>query len=356
MRAIVNDLAEQLPEGGSFLPMLFLQNNWLRGQQFDAFMRNEAVYTAFNSFLESLPSTLTADSLSDYAIERDELAADSRAILDLNIYNDRLYVGLDKGCFQRDFFWESRRVAPKGPLQRRFDARCMGISTGYGALNLSCGDAGLFTSADVFDWDRQINPRHEMSQVASSSLRSAWMHEDLMNYSNPAAPELLRGDLSGVSKRKLVQVRDERISLDELLRKVREEHGVRDRDVQFSFNSDKLMFLHTHDGRFFGIEVKWRKGDSPIPKLTKTYKGEGTRILSAAFCRVGTAIETENRVFLFSNGLWHGLLDDEVISLRTFPDQPPLQNIVMAVIESGILLTSLFDDEPHGRRFHRHRV
>src|ERR1043165_8430946 len=60
--SIVDDLQERLQEGASFLPMLFLQNHWLRGQQFDAFMHNDAVYASFKSFLDLLPETLTVDS------------------------------------------------------------------------------------------------------------------------------------------------------------------------------------------------------------------------------------------------------------------------------------------------------
>lgn len=351
-RHMVSSVGSTLSQGDSFLPMLFLRNEWLHGAQFNAFMSNADVYSTFCSFFDDLPSPIEVVESQGFIHHREPIGIDSRAILDLNIYNDRLFLGLDKGCFQQDFHWSSRAFAPKMAMAKRFDARCFGITTGFGALNLSCGDEGLFSSSDVFDWDARINPTHAVERIAGASLRSAWLHDDLMNYSNGAKPELHRGHSTEKKSKakKLVEVYRDQIPLDDLFSKMKNEYHVTDDDVQFSFNSNDRMFVHTYDGRFFGIEVVWKKGDVPRPKLTTTYKGENSRILSAGFCHTGTAIETERRVFLFAKGLWHPLLDEEVISLRTFPDQRQLANTVLAVTEAGIFVISTFDDTEFARR------
>lgn len=352
LRRMVDDLQRQTTLDTSFLPMLFLQNDWFHGSQFKTFMSNEVVFSTLCSFYDSLPSPIEVEHPEHYLHEKDEFPIETRSILDVNIYKDRLYLGIDKGCFQRDLHWTGKGVTPKSAFEQTFDARCLDISAGFGSLNLSCGSEGLFTSTDVFNWDERINPQHDVRQIASESLRSSWMHHDLVNYAGPSIPQFLSGERTGESSRSIIQLREQLVPLNDLLSEATLERGIRDEDIQFSFNSNKLMFVHSFDGHFFAIEVK-RRGGMLRPRITETFKGSQTHILSAETFRSGTAIETDERVFLFRNGNWDSLLEDEVISLRTFPDQRQFQDVVLTVTEEGIMLINVFDEEPHQRRLRR---
>lgn len=343
---LIDDVANDRPDYASLTKMIFTGNHLLSGSKAKGFLGNQVVLRELEDAYESLDEPRSADRIEGYAVLTEEPDIEATVVLDTYLYNDRLYVGTNSGCYQQDMHFRVRGIEAKGAFTKRFPARCFGISAGFGALNLSCGDDGLYSFPDEFDWDAKINPENEFTELSDKSSRTSWIRTDLMNYPTSSAVELLRGKSTGLRSpnRKIVELRKEQVPLDNVLDEVRREHGVSVNNIQYVFNSERSMFFHTFDGHFFSVELKWNRDQVPVAKLSHAFKGSQARILSTQLCDPGLVIETMDRLFLFSSGSWHELLEAEVISVRTFQSAAQYKNLILVVTESGLYVMSAFDE------------
>ena len=343
---IIDDITDDRPEYASLVRMMFTGNHLLSGRKGKGFLGNETVLSTLEQVYETLYERRIEIDAERYVVMSEEPKIEATVVLDTLVYNDRLYIGTSDGCYQQDLHFRARSVEPKGSFTRRIDARCMGISAGFGTLNLSCGNDGLQSFPDEFDWDPKVNPKKEFTELSGRSSRTSWIRTDLMNYPTGSDVELLRGDSSGghSPNRRIVELTKEQVPLDNVLENVRREQGLTLNDVQFVFNSERAMFFHTFDGHFFGVELKWGRDRAPVARLTHSYKGSQARILSTQICGTGLVIETMDRLLIFSSGMWYPLLDEEAVSVRTLQNSSQYKNMVLIVTEAGLHIVSTFND------------
>lgn len=114
--------------------------------------------------------------------------------------------------------------------------------------------------------------------------------------------------------------------------------------IQHIFNSEKVVFISTVDGHFFALDVKKQKVGLPHLQFSHTFKGAGTRILSAAATKLGAVIETDDRVWHFADGERTPVLQLPALSVRTFPLSKNFHNLISITTEQGIFLVGVFDE------------
>jgi hypothetical protein len=267
-----------------------------------------------------------------------DIQLNANIVLDLAVYKYRLYVGTDKGLFSAPLDLTDRRHQLQKQLQRRHDARALKVTTRFDAITVSCGEAGLFGALRESDSDRV-----SLQKIEDHSLKNAWLQSSLINYPSHRDWDVIstRQEVwAGGAER--VRVTDfpvhARFGLDSLIGEIRRyEPRFQKEDVQFSFNSERYIFVHTFAGDFFSLRLGQRQG-VPHVFFHRTYKGTDVRILSAAATAAGIVIETNKKVFLFYKERWFPLVNQEALSVRGFPRSLVFRDIVSICTEKGLHL------------------
>lgn len=348
---IVQYLEEKIPAALPVPTLMFSRNDWLVSSLFGSLVKNRGTFEAILATFDSFPEPYFVLDEPRLILKEEQLRVSANVILDINIYNGRLYMGADTGFYHIDIQWDQSDTIVAEKVEKRHDARCLNTSAKSGAVNASCGDAGLFTAIDDFQWFYR-NKRHaEMTRLADKSLKTAWFNFDLMNYPTHITPFLLRSERRNISAQSgfdrepqvLTELGKNRVYLDDLFGMMQDKYDFQPEMVQFTYNTNNVLFIHTTTGNFYSAGMYLRDNVLNV-RFTKTYKGANSRILSAHPCRVGTVIETDDRVWLFAHGKWILLFDTAVLSVRTFTRSRRFQNLVALTSEEGLFLIGLFDD------------
>ena len=222
----------------------------------------------------------------------------------------------------------------------------LSVWPGYGTVNVSCGNDGLFTSFSELDLiQMQVQP--DLEKLADKSLRTAWFDKDLVNYSSYTQPFLLEGYHTRLSEERVDLPASEsikQIDLGYLFERINREYTIDEHSIQYIYNSNKVLFIHTFEGNFYSLGMQRSASGELKVRFTRTFKGADMRILSVNSTKLGLVIETDNRILLFANSKWHSILESEDLSVRAFPRSKRFQNIVVLTTEEGIWIISLFDE------------
>lgn len=346
---IVSALEERLPDLRPLPTFLFTRNDWLASTQFGDLMRNEIIARAVRSTIDNMAEYpfIEIPHEAQYVQSEQQLNIPAHVLLDIELYNRRLYLGADTGLYHIDYDWSGDGPEREDDPTKRLDARCICLTARLGALNVSCGDQGLFSAFDEFHWSHNGFVR-DIHQVADKSLRTAWFGDDLVNYPRASAPSLLKGmhqtvDVEGFERERriLVDFEEEKENLDYLF----EGLGTQEAPVpvRYAYNSNNTFFVQTEDGDFATVGTRRDRGDEPAAQFARSYAGTGGRILSAHFVAPGLVLETDDQVLAFVNGEVMPIVSSEVLSVRSFMRSKRYRNLVTITKEDGILLTSLFE-------------
>jgi hypothetical protein len=334
--------------------MLFSHNDWLGTDQFRSFLSNQALRDAFHSVVDLFPQPHVEIDLSTLQKSEEDLPLRASVVLDFTIYARRMYFGCDSGLYHLDPDWDEEFPTIYRGVERRLDARCISTSAGYGAVNASCGKEGLFSATDEFGLLDRPN-RNALSKKADVSVRTSWFGFDVVNYSRRDFPKLLRSahepaPRTGphVERNILTEIGTETEDLGWLLKEALHSNHIPAASIQYAYNSNRVLFVHTHEGQFLSIGLKARRNGQISLQFKRTYKGAGTRILDAQALLNGVVLETDSRVFAFLNGSWKTLIETEVLTVRTFPRSRNYKNLVVITTEAGAFLISVHDDEAPG--------
>ena len=335
------------------LTYLFVRNDWLSSLQFKLLLKNREVLNALLSTLEQAiqEQRIVLPSEARYVQSEHDLQIPGHVLLDMNIYNQRMYFGADTGFYHQNIDWETDDVKFVGNPQKRIDIRSMISSVGFGSVHISCGDGGLFSAFDEFN-RFDSNGIQRLHQTENRSFRTAWSGHDLINYSNSINPILLSGhhekirlsDAYETETSVLTNFEHEKTSLDSLLRNGNLPYDKDSGDIQYVYNSSNTFFVHTISGDFYTISIDKRDKESPIFRSKRTYESSKERILSIHPTNVGMVIEYDDQVKLFSGGQWFVVNDSAVLSVRTFIRSKRYKSMAVITTEEGITLSSFFDE------------
>jgi hypothetical protein len=349
---ITAELEERYAGLAPVFQLAFARNDWLASEQLRSLSRNAGVVSALRQTYERFPQPVLEIQESLGHKSEEDLNIRARVLLDLLIYNSRMYVASDAGLYRMDMDLNADQCL--GAPETKLEARCLSTTAGYGSVHASCGDEGLFSS---FDEESPLKPsnRSGMRFVAEKSLRTQWLSYDLVNYSRVVSPLLLhsqqeRADSFGPEReRKQVIGFDETpLDLGYLLQALVQKHKLREDALQFVYNSSRVFFVHTYDGSFYTFGISSNGPGEPSLKLafTKRHDGTSARVIGAHTAHVGLVVETDKDVQLFAGDMWSTILPSEAISVRTFPRSKRFQNLVAITLEAGILLAAIIEDPP----------
>jgi hypothetical protein len=350
---IVAKIGDRLPSSGYVAELMFRHNEWLTSAQFRSLTKTPSATQDIVAQFDAFPKPYLQIP-PDVGFEEHNVLIGTNAVLDYLIYNRKMYVGNKDGLFSAFVDWDGNVPFLPKQFHRRFDARCMNVTGKFGAIVASCGDDGLLWSAEgAYRDDESEGSRWERAE--NKSVRARWLANGIINYKTAIDPDLL-GIRKAPSRKRLSEdqgdmvvtaIGEERTPLQQDLLSEIKKHtpDVFDANlIQYIFNSEKVVFIYTYDGHFFALDVKGRKIGAPQLRFSHTYKGAGTRILSAATTKLGAVLETDNRVWHFANGEWTDVLESPAMSVRTFPNAKSFHNLIAVTTEKGVYLVGMFDD------------
>jgi hypothetical protein len=350
---IVAAIGKQVPASAYIAELMFRHNEWLTSAQFRSLTRTPSSTHDIAAQFDLFPKPYLQIP-PEVGFHEHDVRIGTNVVLDYLIYNRQMYVGSKDGLFSAFVDWESDLPSLPSQFERKLDARCLNLTGKFGAIVASCGDDGLLWSAEgAYLGHETVRPQWERAE--DKSVRARWLASGIINYKTATDPNLLeikktrsRERLSEDQGDSVVTaIGEERIPLQEYLLSEIRNHtpDVFDADlIQYIFNSDKIVFIYTLDRHFFALDVKGRKVGPPQVRFSHTYKGAGTRILSAATTKLGAVLETDHKVWHFANGDWTSVLDSPAISVRTFPNAKSFHNLIAITTEEGVYLVGMFDD------------
>lgn len=359
MKSVVNKLEENkvLLDAPT---LLFSRNDLIKSQQFPDRLDNETGKESFLKAVKRLESEqikITTDFVKP--VEWDlKIAADF--MLDLNIYNGRLYIGTNTGLYHLDLDWEANTTKPINTAQKRLDAKCIHTTAKYGTVNASCGSDGWFSFLDDFDLGMS-NSRKENHKL-EYSLRTAWLDFDLVNYPTTVTPTLFnsvktRFPQQLIESKKNVEeeqwiitdfLEDNKFELKSLFVNLNSPDKIDIEDLQFVHNSSKTLFLSTYNGQLFALGLKTSSLNNPTVSYVKKYDGLNSLVSSLHTLSGGNSsalvLETDEQVILFAHNTFTPVFDGEVISIRTFSGSKHYRNIISLTTSNEVLLIAIFDE------------
>ena len=179
---VAANLNDQLESIHRFVPTLLFENN----RPFDTkrlkwLVSNQYVKDGLVAAVETFPDEQRLGPALVHPIATIE---DVEEPLDVTVYYERAYIGTDEGAFHVDLDINTNtHDVGVGDSRKRLDALTAEITTNYGAINMSCGNDGLFT---VFgEFGRSENAYFHNAEprlTAERSLRTSWVKRNLLNY------------------------------------------------------------------------------------------------------------------------------------------------------------------------------
>lgn len=330
---------------------LFSRNDWLSNDQSKSLLRNSDVYkalwvTAFQKF----PQPFLEVGSGDFFLGEQELDISDPVILDILIYNRRLYLGATNGFYHVDLIWDEKGPITLEKSQKKIDTRCLNTSAKYGAVNASCNEEGLIAFVDDFNWRKQGKGSIKYP-LADKSRRTSWLGPHIVNYSDHNRLDLFKSSseqtVEAESEGKvLTAIESKGQDLSYLFEEAQVRYNILMEEIQFTFNSNTRLFLHTNTGLLHSLQLSSPDNDGII-RLGKDEKSKEPigRILSINSTKLGPVVETSDRVALVSkNGQFFTLSEAGALMVRTFPNSKRFRNLVAITDESGVFLVGLFNE------------
>ncbi len=339
--------------------LLFLRNDLIDQEQFRNQLHDESGKAAFIKAVDKIESkSIQIDTDFLEAVEWD-LKIKADILLDLNIYNRRLYIGTNTGLYHLDLDWESENTMPINKAQKRLEAKCINTTAKFGTVNASCGSEGLFSFLD--DFDLGVNNTRKEKHLPEYSLRTAWLNFDVVNYSTPIAPTLFHSLKTQFQQEKIeprknfeeeswivTDLKESKFNFNSLFVNSNF-HNITDlNNIQFVYNSSRSLFLCTHDGNLFTLGLQNDNSSVPSISYGSKYTGLGRSVSSIhtlGIRKAGIILEMDEQVLLFAHGKFIPIFNSEVISIRTFAGSKHYKNIVSLTTSNEVLLIAIFDEE-----------
>lgn len=360
MESVVNKLEENkvLLDAPT---LLFFRNDLIKSPGFRDRLDNE---TGKESFLKAVnrlasePIKITTDFVKP--VEWDlKIAAD--IMLDLNIYNGRLYIGTDTGLYHLDLDWEAKTTKPINTAQKRLDAKCIHTTAKYGTVNASCGSDGWFSFLDDFDLGMS-NSRKEKHNL-EYSLRTAWLDFDLVNYPTTVTATLFNSVKTIFPPKQLIKskknvepekwlitdfLEDNKFELNRLFVNLNSPYEIDIEDLQFVHNTAQTLFLSTYNNQLFALGLETSSLNNPTVSYVNKHEGLNSLVSSLHTLSGGNSaalvLETDEQVILFAHKTFTPVFDGEVISIRTFSGSKHYRNIISLTTSNEVLLIAIFDE------------
>jgi len=172
------------------LEYLLFRNDWKNSDQFRKISSLPGVAQSIRRAVKATDGEVTVDP-AGLSLEPLSTEPAPGTLLDSHIYANRLYCASTEGLFESYLFENHTMPSPQTQL---LSLRCADVSAGYGCVNVSTGEEGLWYQPVLFGDRRMFEKPRPFEQVAAVSLGNSYASRHLLNYVGRGAPQFLRAD------------------------------------------------------------------------------------------------------------------------------------------------------------------
>lgn len=361
MEAAYKKLAKNYGLNIAFLvQQLIFRNDWKVGEQTRLMLQIPELESAFlrpfrgnDRIVLELPENLFGFSGSE---------AYREPVLDSYLYANRLYLATLNGLFES--YIHPRHPDREYELNQQLDRRVSRLAVGYAAINASAEDDGLLFGRIRFAADESADdslvgrPGFKPStfrRVADYSLSSSYAGRNLLNYTQDAAPSLLRSRIEerpaqGTARFDDVQVigyeqESELLTTTQsTLSDLGQGTPPAELDIKVLGNSNSHI-LASVAGRLHVVNLRVGNENRDVRlQPVKSYR-EASRIhvnldevLETYPISSGFAIELEDSIKLMTRSGSYNLLKGAAARVRTFVESRRHKEVVAVVQEESVSL------------------
>lgn len=362
MENIVNKFQEN--EGLHNAPqLLFLRNDLIDHENFRIRHNKTNKKEDFLKAIEIFKQRIVPIDLSFTNYTEWDLNIDADFLLDLNIYNKRLYIGANTGLYSIDLDWDKEDLEPIDghKPKKRLDAKCINTTIKFGTVNASCGSDGWFSFLDDFSLVESNASREKY--IDEYSLRTSWLDYSIVNYPTTVNLTLFQTVRTSTEK-EMIEAEDvfekeividfyeeNTFNLNDFSKESSIKINLDPENFQFVYNSSQCLFVSTYDNKFITLSLQQGGNYTPTIRYAKPYEGLEGFISSIHTINVGNKggliLEMDDKVLLFAHGQFIPIFHGEAISIRTFPNSKHYNNIISITTSDYVSLIVIFDDEAY---------
>lgn len=352
---VINRLKENYPNLKSLITLAFLQNSYMHSEAAKIILGVKEVMDALHRVWDYASNTI--DFVLDYKdIEQDCYMVGmvpTSPVLDVKMYNKHIFLGNKTGLYEIMF---DEIFGMNNPaMHKRFDAKVVHVDAKFETVVISAGREGLFTG-NVPENRKTIVTEKE---VMKRSFRSAWSIYNIMNYEHPNEFTCLVNDVEripmGERKRKrfesqesykILEVGKQQLSMDQLMKSVKERRKEKMNQVSYTFNSHQYGYFLKRNGKLLRMNIRSKQDDdfyysSVIQEypIEKSVKGE--KPISASILPNGCVLEYYDKVVLYQEGKTFIIENEPTVTVRSFVNSYRYKNLVAVTKEDGCTFHSV---------------
>lgn len=268
-------------------------------------------------------------------------------ILYTTVYNRRVYLGSESGVYHLDLDWRGKYIESNKKAKKRFDAMCIHIKAGSGAVNISCGDDGLITQFDDFNqfgnnfWRNHEQQYHDNK---TKSIRTGWFQDNLINYTAQNEIDILKvkrdKQMINSTPRTLA------IGFDNTSDEIFDIHSMDKYKALYLYNTSRAFIMQTENKEIVYLDTyKSRDTDNISVKQSFTYQSRlNEQIISIQPINDYFIMEYYDSVKLLARNSLVELVEGKALSIKTYPKAKLYKNLVTIVTEEGIYIISIIDE------------
>lgn len=353
MHHIINALSDKYKEYASIFKLAFNRNDYFSSAAGRLFLEipevNMALRKVWKRTVNKEVFVLEWNEISDKVKKIDSFTS---PVLDMRLYAMNLYLGCQKGLYESKLNLEddNYHILPS-KLDRRFDAKVIGVNSGYGSIVVSSGNNGLFNAP----FKEDIHGVNNVCDKPDSAIsyRTTWASTDLINYEDTNSFEYLKNDVEETKEKigyskfdtkgdkfRIIKLGSKKKDMSEMIKM----HSFKQDDVLYAFNSSQSSFFYTKDGIYTVNLLTDNENQiylsSRKQKKYNTIKKLGTP-LSASIVPAGCVIEFFDKTILFQGGKVETLEISPTFRVRSFMSSYRYRNLVAATKMDSITIHSL---------------
>lgn len=370
LKSLMHQLYSKYEEYAPLLKLAYSRNDFFSSQAGKLFLELPEVNKAMKNVWRKASDEefyLDWDDISNDIVFLEKIIS---PILDVRMYATNLYLGCKDGLYESNLNLDiqSETINPN-KLVHKFDAKVVGLNSGYGNVIISSGNNGLFNAP----LNEETNKVKVIERPCSPiSFRTGWSSTDLVNYNDINDFDYLVNEVRNIKKNKdgiipfskfdskkekkiITKFGLERYTMDSLLKR----QDIKKNDILYVFNSSTSSFIYTK-GCVYVINFKENsnKGMYLSSKTTKEYEIDKIdRPLSASVVPAGCVIEYMDSVILSQGNSPLTLEEEPTFSVRSFMNSIRYRYLVAVTKMNEITFHSLqpFDTykfQPEKELFH----
>lgn len=371
LNKIYHNLYNDNPEYVNFFRLIFQRNDFYKNNQGEIIFGIYELKKEFKSVWEKISKKIEFEYNIDQLEVLGKIPENDLPILDVKIYSMKIFIATLKGVYTLQLNSNGKEFSSNNKVKKYFDAKSIYLNAKCGSLAISTNSDGLFFGAIDNDEVLKVNEK----EVTAKSLRTSWVHFDLINYESNNSFNYLENRVISQKNKFEYSFSDEKIEKNKItafgVNKISDKELTAnlhfdDEEIKYAFNSSNSAFLITDKGKFYNsniivekpnesnldeffgneeknnekeIDVRFSRRYFELPSLKNK---KFSRPISAHIIDKGCVLEFIDNVVMFKDNDARVIEKNDVINLRTYQNSIRYKNVITVVKSNHITIHSLF--------------